>query len=665
MTVSLGNPTTGVAAIQVDGVNKLVINSDNSVVLSGPLTTTNLSYTGTLTGGTGVINIGSGQIYKGVDGSVGIGTAVPIRPFMVTNGGVAGVALFESTAGSTVAIGLRNTGSSAAFPQVLGINDDFAVQTNGSERLRIDSAGNLGLGVVPSAWGSSGALELPSNIGISAQGVMRLFSNVYDNAGLRYVAPAAASYYIQSDGSHLWATAPSGTVGNPITFTQAMTLTNAGNLLVGTTTERGTRLNVSGDTDVLATALVEGVLGAQPSLRLSGGSVFEVKNLAGGGLTLTQIDVGERARITASGNLLVGATVDNGGKVRIRGGTTPLTFDATGTGGALVGIEWRASDNNLRAFIKDSTETPSGGEFRIATSAGESYLAFASGNNTERARITANGNLLVGTTTEPPFTGGTPKAFISSNGTAGNIFALSDGIQQSLLFRSNALAGASGLVSINATNAPNLAFEIGDVERARITSGGYFKASNTGVYPLFGGAPIHQFASDQDTVTFASINTNAGASVVNYRSDLLSASPTGLHFQGVNNNAATVYRVLASGSVENATNSYGAISDIKLKENVTDASPKLESLNQLRVVNYNLIGDDLKQIGLIAQEVEQVFPGLVAETPDIDPDTKEPTGEVTKSVKYSVLVPMLLKAVQELTQQNQDLSARLAALENK
>jgi hypothetical protein len=125
------------------------------------------------------------------------------------------------------------------------------------------------------------------------------------------------------------------------------------------------------------------------------------------------------------------------------------------------------------------------------------------------------------------------------------------------------------------------------------------------------------------------------------------------------------FQVLANGNVQNTNNSYGAISDRKLKENITNATPKLENLNRLRVVNYNLIGSELKQIGLIAQEVEQVFPGLVEETPDVDPDTKEPTGTVTKSVKYSVLVPMLLKAVQELTEQNATLAARIAALETK
>ena len=125
-----------------------------------------------------------------------------------------------------------------------------------------------------------------------------------------------------------------------------------------------------------------------------------------------------------------------------------------------------------------------------------------------------------------------------------------------------------------------------------------------------------------------------------------------------------VYRVRADGNVVNYNNSYGALSDAKLKENVSDATPKLEDLCKLRVVNFNYIGDENKQLGLIAQEVEQVFPKLVDENPDTDADGNE-TGEVTKSVKYSILVPMLVKALQEQQDMISALEARISAIEAK
>jgi Chaperone of endosialidase len=124
---------------------------------------------------------------------------------------------------------------------------------------------------------------------------------------------------------------------------------------------------------------------------------------------------------------------------------------------------------------------------------------------------------------------------------------------------------------------------------------------------------------------------------------------------------ADKFYVRTSGNVQNTNNSYGAISDIKLKENITDATPKLAKLNQVRVVNYNLIGETQKQIGVVAQELEQIFPGMVEETPDRDIEGND-LGTTTKSVKYSVFVPMLIKALQEQQALITQLQADVAAL---
>ena len=112
-------------------------------------------------------------------------------------------------------------------------------------------------------------------------------------------------------------------------------------------------------------------------------------------------------------------------------------------------------------------------------------------------------------------------------------------------------------------------------------------------------------------------------------------------------------------------NSYGTLSDIKLKENIVDASPKLEDILKLQVRNFNLIKQPgEKQIGFIAQEIEQVFPGLVEEANDRSEDGAT-TGTKTKSVKTSVLIPMLVKAIQEQQALIISLTQRLTALESK
>jgi hypothetical protein len=123
-------------------------------------------------------------------------------------------------------------------------------------------------------------------------------------------------------------------------------------------------------------------------------------------------------------------------------------------------------------------------------------------------------------------------------------------------------------------------------------------------------------------------------------------------------NGVATFQILRSGAVQNATGTITVISDAATKTDVTDATPKLDDINKLRVVNYTstLQPDAGKLLGFVAQEVQEVFPALV-EAAAIEDDEGNVTGEGPLGVKWSVLVPALVKAVQELT-------ARLEALEN-
>jgi len=125
------------------------------------------------------------------------------------------------------------------------------------------------------------------------------------------------------------------------------------------------------------------------------------------------------------------------------------------------------------------------------------------------------------------------------------------------------------------------------------------------------------------------------------------------------------FRVYTNGNVQNTNNSYTAISDIKLKENIVDAKSQWDDIKGLRVVNYNLKpetgAETYKQLGLIAQEVELVSPGLVSESPDRDADGND-LGTVTKSVNYSVLYMKAVKALQEAMERIEQLETEMAAV---
>jgi hypothetical protein len=120
--------------------------------------------------------------------------------------------------------------------------------------------------------------------------------------------------------------------------------------------------------------------------------------------------------------------------------------------------------------------------------------------------------------------------------------------------------------------------------------------------------------------------------------------------------------VYGNGNVVNTNNSYGSLSDFKLKENIVDASPKLANLMQVKVRNYNLIGETTKQIGVVAQELETIFPSMIDMSPDRDAEGND-LGTTTKSVKYSVFVPMLIKSIQEQQALITTLTERITALE--
>ena len=225
------------------------------------------------------------------------------------------------------------------------------LQTNGTTtQATIDTSGNLGLGVTPSAWGSpfkafqfgasGGALNYRTD---SNQAVELSLNWFYDGTNSKYINSNWATRYRQFGGAHEWYTAASGTAGNAITFTQAMTLDASGRLGIGTTNPSA-KLEVTHSGGTLFKAEITNV--AQLNIGNGGSSI----NYYDGDTQIFRSGAGtERARIDSSGNLLVGTTSTTVGS----GGSGVIGFRVDGANGI---VQAAASSNPAGIFNRTTSD---------------------------------------------------------------------------------------------------------------------------------------------------------------------------------------------------------------------------------------------------------------------------------------------------------------------
>jgi hypothetical protein len=227
-------------------------------------------------------------------------------------------------------------------------------------------------------------------------------------------------------------------------------------------------------------------------------------------------------------------------------------------------------------------------------------------------------------------------------------------------------ASGNDLLLVNRESA-TMQFYTADTERARITAGGYFKASNNGTYDS-PTSTSHEAYQSQNNDALVVSATNASLSAPSVLAVVCARNTTNNTFYpiGYYNIGATAYkfRVADSGNVTNTNNSYGSISDVKLKQDIVDAGSQWDDIKNLRIRKYRWKSEPegFMQLGLVAQEAELVSPGLVEEHQDRDEENNF-TGETTKAVKYSVLYMKAVKALQEAMERIETLEAKVAALE--
>jgi hypothetical protein len=195
--------------------------------------------------------------------------------------------------------------------------------TGSAEKMRLDSSGNLGLGVTPSATNTSYKAQ---EIGFVGNGLIGFGANdfamssgaYYSSSGWKHSATNSlgASFYEQYTGQHIWynKTAVSHTAGDAITFTQAMTLDASGNLFLGVTSSAAGRLAIkdvagSGNNIWLVGRSSDGT--SSVSFRNNADTAYNarIECFDTGIMTFgTGTSATERARIDSSGNLLVNST---------------------------------------------------------------------------------------------------------------------------------------------------------------------------------------------------------------------------------------------------------------------------------------------------------------------------------------------------------------------
>ena len=333
--------------------------------------------------GTKKLTGGSALVFDGTN--LGVGTSSPASDARLT--------LASPTTESYVMFSRTNSG---VFDAAVGNNGGSLVFKGGAdsstvagltELMRLTSDGNLGLGVTPSAWGgSSKAFQIGSYTAladISANSI--IYSNAYYNGtNTIYRNTATASYYNQVSGTHIWATAASGTAGNAITFTQAMTLDASGNLRVGTTSGsfNGMTVTTSGANTYIS---VYGASGYSGGFLFGGGGVENQGNLLynttsnyvqlasnpAGSYLRFDVAGAERARIDSSGNLLVGRTntmngVGSDGKIGVQISPSPSNIVVQNSG-----------DNNIYLA-------------KVSGYSNSSFITFAN-NGTTVGSVTTNG----------------------------------------------------------------------------------------------------------------------------------------------------------------------------------------------------------------------------------------------------------------------------------
>jgi hypothetical protein len=277
-----------------------------------------------------------------------------------------------------------------------------------TKTMTLDASGNLGLGVTPSPWSVYKSFDIET-ASLSAAGVqVEMVSNAYFNgSNWIYKSSTFPTRYVQNSGAaggHSWFTAPSGTAGNAISFTQAMTLDASGNLGIGITNPTGKLHSYIGDITAGNAPASSGTTPVNAMLNLTNNR--GVGMYFGGSYSGTYAQWIQVADVGNLGVYYPLALNPNGGNVGI-GTTNPqrALHVLSGVGTAQI----QSTGTTSMLYFGDANST--GIDNRGIGSAGNDLWFM--GGGLERMRITSGGNVLIGTTSNS----GVDKVRVNNDGT--------------------------------------------------------------------------------------------------------------------------------------------------------------------------------------------------------------------------------------------------------
>tara|TARA_A100001388_G_scaffold112784_1_gene82840 strand:- start:2860 stop:5553 length:2694 start_codon:yes stop_codon:yes gene_type:complete len=330
--------------------------------------------------------------------------------------------------------------------------------------------------------------------------------------------------------------------------------------------------------------------------------------------------------------------------------STLQTHDANGTSVAEITVRREsANDEAYMDFETRATGQNVQGSVRIKGSNGTMYCAGNLGRANNNQPAYFNDQVLGGTTV--------PSVL--------SLRTLTNGGETGLLIRGTSQGGGSSsphsCIRVDATACGNNADQYGIYLRGQQQ----LVSDTTGYY-------ADVYGSYSTTYCFrAHLQKQVGAYTTgtSFHSKITQTSSGGssYHFRGYNGSSERI-RIDLGGNVTNTNNSYGSLSDVKLKENIVDANSQWDDIKALKVRNFNFIDDPdkVKMLGLVAQEAESVSAGLVETNNDIEVDESTGEGKVTgttKYLKYSILYMKAIKALQEAQTRIETLESKVTALE--